>query len=296
MVYIYCRISSSAQDQGVSLETQESSLTTLCKQLGWKITNVQKVVSSAYKKISDGLDKYKELSNKKILIFSVDRFSRNVEQGKEFIKKLIDNKNTIYFLKEKLSINNYNSDKWNKFIECLVLAENESRLLGERVMLGKRKAREMGRFCGGRTPYGYKKIKTVQDGYSRLVPDVSVEAIIKFIIGARTPGLKISTLNKLLSDCGANVEGEERLIFEYGSEFKIDDGLSYGTIANILNDYKISGKKWNTTVVKNIYTRFNEFIKVSIIPDIDIVQANFPNGQIDLENLNKKLTEEKFFD
>lgn len=48
--FLVCRVSTYNQRDGLSLDTQEKNLTKYCKDAGFKIHNVIKLVSSAYKK------------------------------------------------------------------------------------------------------------------------------------------------------------------------------------------------------------------------------------------------------
>lgn len=296
-VYIYCRISSVGQDKGVSLEAQESALKSIANQLNWKIAHIQKVTSSAYKQNADGLDFYADLHNKKILIYSVDRFSRDVELGSELAKELLENNNTLYFFKEQFYLDKYEpeANKWKKFVHALTISENESKLISERVIMGKRKARELGRFNGGKTPFGFKKIKTIEEGYNKLVLDDTVEPIIKLIVACRTTHVKIETLNSLIKECGGLTEGEHKLVLDGGYSNRVEYFLSYGTIQDILNEYSIAGRKWTSSLVKTIYEKFCDKVSIEITKNKDIVNFIKPETE-DIEFINKLLGEEAFFE
>jgi DNA invertase Pin-like site-specific DNA recombinase len=281
MAYIYCRISSVGQENGVSLDAQEQKLISICKELKWHVLHTQKIISSAYKKEPKGFEYYYNLKNKKILIYSVDRFSRDVMIGLETAKELIENKNTLYFVKEHLKLDDFNIEKWTRFKEHLSFAQQESELISERVTLGKRKAMEQGRFVGGRTPFGYKKIKMVSDGFNKLIPDVSVKPIIDFIIACRTKYTTVNELNQLLSECGANNFGKHKLILEDGNAKFIEVHLEYDIITHILNEYSIANRNWTQYIVKNIY---NKFVDKNIF-DVE-----------NIEELNKQFSEELYFD
>ena len=286
MVYIYCRISSIKQTDGVSLETQESELTTISKKFNWKIQHVQKVVSSAYNTVPDGFDMYTSLHNKKILVYSVDRFSRSVENGSEMAKELIENNNTIFFWKEKLKIDScdINNDKWKIFVKCLEQSENESKMISDRVKAGKRKAMEQGRFCGGPTPFGYKKIKLIQDGYFKLVPDETTYPIINFIIACKTINTKKNKINELLGLCGVDVKGKNALNFLDDETDIITCPFDFSEIVDVLNEYNVNGRKWNYSIVKSIYFKFdNEEYK----------NRNYKKDEVNI--INEKLDAITFF-
>jgi DNA invertase Pin-like site-specific DNA recombinase len=93
MAYIYCRVSSVRQIDGVSMEVQEDVLTKTVKTLGLNVLHIQKVISSAYTSVPKEFEMYYKLSNKKLFVYSVDRYSRNVEYGLESARKLIKNGN-----------------------------------------------------------------------------------------------------------------------------------------------------------------------------------------------------------
>lgn len=274
MAYIYCRVSSVRQIDGVSMEVQEDVLTKTVKTLGLNVLHIQKVISSAYTSIPKEFEMYYKISNKKLFVYSVDRYSRNVEYGLESARKLIKNGNTIYFYKERMMLSkNDNADKWDKFTKHLKEAESESDKISERVRAGKRKALELGRFAGGNVPYGYKKIKTVSDGFNKLVQDDTKLNIINFIIACRTPDTSENKLNKLLELCGVNVKAD-RLVIVNGDTTKIESHLEFSTIADILNDYEVDKKKWSYNTVKYIYNNFKD-IKDNKDNTIEFINQKF---------------------
>jgi len=147
MAYAFCRVSTSSQSNGVSLSLQEKEINRVAKELNWNISKCEKVTGSAYKK--DPFDfAYSRLKNKKLLFYSVDRFSRNVLHATAMVDTLLLNKNVLYFIKEKLKVDTRNSPESTRLFNYIMLAENESKLISDRVSASKQYIKEQGIYNG----------------------------------------------------------------------------------------------------------------------------------------------------
>lgn len=91
--------------------------------------------------------------NINLVIFDISRFSRNIFEGTELLKKCSDKKITIYSLKENICTNNPNNMKM--FYMGLSNAQNESDDLSHRIKESIKFRKMKGIFIPGRIRFGY---------------------------------------------------------------------------------------------------------------------------------------------
>jgi hypothetical protein len=229
-MHIYCRISTKSQENGVSLDAQESHMISIADQLGSKIHSVNKVVSSAYKQTPKGIDNYVNCKNDNFMFYSVDRFSRNLEIGKTTAMELIKNGNTLYFVRERIKLTNTNDDEWIKFIKYLEHAQLESDNIRDRVLLSQR--------------------------YKSNGVNSSNDIIWQLIDCCKKRGTTARKLNAVLHKC--NVPAKCKIILGddgYSSKF-LETDMSFSSVADILNDFSIGNRQWSAASVSKYYKKF----------------------------------------
>ncbi len=186
--YCFCRVSTKEQagQNHVSLDAQEAELVKAAKETnggrGITRTKVIKISSSAYRRIPRKLLEIGEVAKRgdAILIYRVDRLSRNIIKYLAWLEDLNNRGVIIYAHSEKLR---YDSNKLD-FIEGILKAQRESQLIGERVQMSVRRRRERGDDVIGSVPYG-KKFERRENKSLKVVEDLAATAIIREICQSR---------------------------------------------------------------------------------------------------------------
>jgi len=231
--YIICRVSTinQARSTNVSLEAQESEIKCALSEL--RKTNpcvdnmrvrVYKVRKSAYRNIPPTLIKVGEALFKGdlILVWRIDRLSRNIIKYLGWLEDLDERGVHITAHCENIS---YHSDKM-LFIQCIIDAQKEAIVLGERVKSANKRKRERGDEAVGTLEYGKK--------YRRLLSRNKSYTIRKVVANNQ---LERHIINKIMQ---RNRKGEAAL-----------------KIANDLNrqGFTKRGRKWNKPMVQRLVNK-----------------------------------------
>ncbi len=199
-----------------------------------------------------------ENQNCNVIIFSIDRFSRNLKNSEEFIHKMTDKKINLLSVKENINLRTaFGKHEFRKLIS---IAQYESELISERVRNSIKYRKENG-IPIGNIPYGLVKFN------KKIVKDADEQNIIKFIVknskSKSTPERFSKELFALMRKLKRKesdmvpiiitVEDEE---YEY-AELRNDEviNITYEMMANVLNDYNIfkREKKWTKNSVARIF-------------------------------------------
>lgn len=193
-----------------------------------------------------------------LIVFSVDRFSRNSRNSEELIKLM--ESNNINLISVKDNINLKTAFGKHEFRKLISIAQYESELISERVKNSIKYRKENG-IPIGQIPFGFTKFNT------KIVKDNNEQNVIKFIIKhsktKSTPEKLSKDLFTLLKKLGntdesmvpitITIEDEE---FEY-RELRQNENINitYGIISDVLNDYEIlkKGKKWTKSSVYRVF-------------------------------------------
>ncbi len=248
-IYGFCRISSGKSS--ISLLAQEQEIERI---LPGEPKKIIKCISSAYRNIPNDMIMFKNISNAYILFCAVDRFSRNVILGSNLAKKILENKNTIHFIRENITLKYAKGFAWDKFIEYLKQSEAESDNISNRVKMAKQFLKRNGYYTSSNVPIGFKKIKLLNGRY-KLEVDKNIANIKRFVKFCRTPGTTVRTLNKQLQMCGADT-AKDPLILNINPK-KLETDLTYNNIADLLNDYSLGKRKWNSSMISRLYNTDN---------------------------------------
>lgn len=177
-VNVYVRVSSKGQNAPeigrVGMDTQNVKILEFCMANNLYVKSTVTEVGSAYRTSTPKLKKLIEETNNgtAILIYSISRFSRNVEYAKRMVKAIHEKGSFIWSVMDHMDSRNPD------FMNLVQAAENESRNLGERILAAQHRVRTQGGWVG-RKPFGYNKVRV--DGMFRLQENRLEQTIIKRI-------------------------------------------------------------------------------------------------------------------
>jgi DNA invertase Pin-like site-specific DNA recombinase len=260
---IYIRVST--QQQG--LDAQKFICENFCDDNNLNIIKYYIEKCSAYKSNTQ-----KELNrlieeNKNVLLIvaSIDRFSRNIQQADDYIKKLEEKNIIIYSIKENLKMDTaHNKYTLRNYIN---MAQYESELIGERIK-NNIKYKKLNNLHIGKVPYGYK----IEN--KKIVKDLTEQSIIKFILSnykkEKTSNELTEQLYELLKTLNYDqsyfvpliftLEDNEYEYYQYRNRDKFP--ITAQMLVNILDDYDIKkkNKPWTKSAIQSLYknTTLNE--------------------------------------
>lgn len=174
-VAAYCRVSSSFDDQLVSLETQKSHYTEYIQSRpDWEFVGlyVDEGITGTKKEVRPGLQRLLtdcQLGKIDYIVTkSLSRFARNTADCLEMIRQLLSYGIPIYFEKENIDTGTMQDE----FLVTLMssLAEQESHSISENAKWSYHQRFRAGTYKAGYAPYGY----TVEDGKYHIKEDEAV--------------------------------------------------------------------------------------------------------------------------
>jgi DNA invertase Pin-like site-specific DNA recombinase len=180
-VHIYERVSSKGQDQPeygrVGLKVQNNALLEFC--INNDITPISTTVEigSAYKngktpKLNVLINKVKK--GEPIIVYSVSRFSRNLEEANKMLTKIHNKWSYVWSITE--GIKSHEID----FKNYIKSSENESKMLSNRMISSRKRIVDLKGFTGRKKPFGYSIYKD-EYGIRRLKEHVLEQEVIKCI-------------------------------------------------------------------------------------------------------------------
>ena len=182
--YLFCRVSSKQQKgpTHVSLVAQESALQKVVANLHLKDEEVLRVKvvylqASAYNGIPSHLKDIAEVSRSKdlILIYRVDRLSRNIVRYLQLLEDMNDKGVLIYAVDENIWYHNRKLD----FIRGILDANCEAVIIGKRVKMSVEQRRKRGDHIGS-APFGSRLVRDSSHSL-KLEPHIQEQQIIKLI-------------------------------------------------------------------------------------------------------------------
>lgn len=246
---IYCRVSS-LKPESCSFMSQEDECVKYCKNNNMRIHQIQKEHNSGYgkQKILEKLI----MTNKKInlIIYDVSRFSRNKLFGYNLLKRCVKNNINVHFAKENIIFDSKNDMLPNKITIGLDESETEWHSIRNRTLQSILYRRKNG-LCLGNPPFGFDSVdkKLVKNG------EFNVIKLIVALHNGVKPSSEIKEILKTLSPEYTTLEfydENNNVIPKLHSSFTLD----FKTIAGILNDYKICGKHWIQSRVRDLYLKY----------------------------------------
>jgi DNA invertase Pin-like site-specific DNA recombinase len=261
-VIIYTRISTAKNinassnsqnaNQPISLETQYIACKEYCDLKNYNIIINISDISSAYTKTPPKLRKLISESNKgrHIIIYAIDRFSRNTDVGFQLLKDVEKYNITIEFVADGFTTSN---DRHIFQIKNAILqAENESRIIGSRIKARNTVKRAIG-WKFGNAKYGYKIV--FKNGIRKQVENPIEQRVIRFIKYISSD-YNLNTLNQYLR--AITVYNEKIKIYDSDGNEVIQDvyeAQPVKNIAELLNSYSIynrDDKKWTAMSIRRV--------------------------------------------
>jgi len=174
-VHLFCRVSSKTQagPNHVSLDTQVKKLYEVAKEkFPDHLVQAHKISASAYKGVPKKLEDISEFSGDgdAIMIYRVDRLSRNMKKFFNFLEDLDGRNICIHSCEENIW---YREDN-TKFFEHILGAQKEAEMLSRRIKESIQYRKERGDECIGGLPYGWKS-ERVLDGAGRTLKLIKVK-------------------------------------------------------------------------------------------------------------------------
>lgn len=252
--HVYCRISSFGQS-AISLDVQEQVARRMIESNNLNVISVSKEVISGYKKTSKKLAELLNERDINIVVYSVDRFSRNVINGSRLAKDLLTCGHILYFIRENLKITDSRGKNWYTFMKYLGHAEQESKAISDRVKSVRSYLKDKGYFVGSKAPFGYKKYK-LPNGRNVLKPDPAAKNIYNFVLDCKTAGTPVAKLQEDLKLCGADSVDEYPIELSDDSE-ELSDSLDDKNIADLMNEYSVPGSPYSKSQVSKIVNEFH---------------------------------------
>ena len=176
-VCLFIRVSTQAQDY----DRQISDLTAYCEQKGYVIAKTIATKITGTKVLADRLDLQELLSAanrnefSKVLVSEISRIGRNARDIRNTIDQLHRKKIAVVFKNlgglESIDENGNESFVTNIIIAIYSeLAQEEKRILSERIRSGLAEARRKGKKIG--RPEGGEDLEAVKKKYSKLIADL----------------------------------------------------------------------------------------------------------------------------
>ena len=251
-VFIYCRISSEKQ----SLESQVHTCVDYCNKKGLFVDAIIKETGSGrnMKKLKKLSKLISTVNNCDIIIYSIDRFSRNSYDA-AISMKILD-KNNIRLISVSDNIDLSTASGRHAFRMRISAAELETDLISERVKRSIAFKKSKGDAIGV-APYGYSHFKTPSGRTKRIFfyKEKQVIAFItKFCYKYYKSTVFSSDLYKLLELYDKPEDFYVPVVFENGEITVEGTTVSPEMIADILNEYDIlkRNKKWTSGSVRDI--------------------------------------------
>ena len=277
-VIIYCRKSvSKADEKEYSLEYQERYCFNFAKSNKIRVTRIMKEIKSGYKNRRRMLDEIiNEYSNITLLVYRVDRFSRNVNHGIELLETAEINNIRIIFVRDNLHFTNANPNNkdYMKILTELSEAEKESDKISQRLKETIFYKKSKGLYIGGIVPYGYNVENTFEG--KKLIVNKYEQHVIDFIILCREDDKKTKQrLNKLLKLIAKKNYRSIKLEDKKGVSMNFMEGyMTFTDIAALLNEYEVYKRKnkWTDNMINTIYK--NNTVDEDVEMEVDKVDEN----------------------
>lgn len=116
-----------------------------------------------------------------IAAWKLDRLGRNARQLNKLFGWCLDNDKTLFTTSERLDLGN-----WTGQLLATVmagLAEGELEAIRERQLASRQKLREVGRWSGGKAPYGYRSVRLEAGGWKLEIDPLSASVVRRIVDG-----------------------------------------------------------------------------------------------------------------
>jgi len=263
---LYTRVSSKSQGSQ-SLDAQNQICLNYINTNGLVLNSSFQEVGSAFngnqQVLNYIIDTYK---NSTLYVLNMSRFCRNIVKGIELLNKATVNKINVHFIEENLD--SINKTHTHQIRIKLSEAQHESELISNRINNINNVLLVKG-WKFGLAEYG--KEANIVNGVRQFVPNIMERYIIDFICQARN-GVSCKQLNNKLKKINPKADPIHFYDEDGVTKIKYFNSaytLTFGEIANLLNDYDIKkrGKNWTANSVSGVY---NTFYKLDNFSNMDL--------------------------
>jgi len=252
----YRRISTQNQSNGHSLITQKKICDEYASNNNMNISNEYSDIGTGknMKNLTNLNNLIDENNNCTLVVVNIDRFSRDLEQGLQYLKKLKSKEITLYSIEQNVSSDNISGLRLVK--SYINDSEFESKTIGLRVKKSLITIKKKGGYIGG-LKYGYQRCRL--NNIPIKVKSSSEKKIIELIKNLRLGTSSSKNISKQIKQITANNKIPDIKFYDIeDNEIEIFDKpltLTYTEIADILNDYNIKkrNKKFTKYSVSNIF-------------------------------------------
>lgn len=201
----YIRVSTSDQaENGLSLPLQREAITRYCQQNALALLKIYEDPGRSGATIerpglTDLLRDVKQRQFKKVIVWRLDRWSRDLYQGLWLSKELLIHGAEVLSISEPLNGN----DPLTKAMRAIVqtFAELERETIKNRLWSGRKRRLKNLQFAGGSVPFGYRQ----RDG--KFIIDPKAAETIRLIFKLRAKGMTYKELSAKLNHDGIKPRG-----------------------------------------------------------------------------------------
>lgn len=267
---IYCRVSTSNQTFGFSLDTQMETSTTYCTDNNYKIIDIVHEVCSAKEMCKQ--EKLVQLINSHenihIIIHDPSRLSRNISDFTQLLHICESKQITLHFVSDKLITNNNTDIK--TILSSVYDSEIEIKTLSKRIKASIAQRKRNKTYLPSIPKYGYTYEKKIyNDKLLRCVRKNEHEQKVINLINKMYWGCDIKQFQSILQE----LTGESHEIYNWSNPNENVSRIEYGNmtfvdIANFINSIELMrrGKTWTPDSVSDIINERN-LIKFDIYYD-----------------------------
>lgn len=203
----YVRVSTESQENNTSLDNQKKAIIDYCNLYNHKLLDIVEDIKSGaniekrnLKTLLNRVNNNKEIDG--IIIFKLDRLSRNLREALEEIELLNKNNKTLISISEQYD---FSSSQGKLMLSMLLsFSEYERSIIKDRLLSGKKNIKEKKGYTGGAIKLG-KKIgtKVIDNKEIKVLVDNDKEIeIIQIIKNHRRSGKSLYAIAKYLNDNG----------------------------------------------------------------------------------------------
>ena len=258
---IYCRVSN-FKLTSFSYFSQEQECFSYCKVNNMKVHEIHKEYKSGIGKQKELYNIIKKNKNINLIVYDTTRFSRNLKFGHQLLDLCLDKNIIVHFVKEKLIFSKESSENQiGKIMMGLAYSEDEWNAIRSRIITSIKNRKQMG-MCLGTVPFGFDN----KGGYLVKNDDFNV---IRLIVTLRNSNKNVDEIRNILQKLSC--EHELLQFYDENDEpinkFTNSLTLDFSEIKDILNDFNIRDKNWNTTRVRELYKKYcndTEFINDTV--------------------------------
>ena len=174
--FLYCRVSTSGQENNTSLQDQEVRGRAFIASQGWEEPDVYREVASGRDINRPALEKLRDaaIPGDRVIVLKLDRLSRSIVGGFPLIEGWAKAGISLHSVSEPIETGTAMGRSMLRMI--FNFAETEREVIAERMAAGKSRKAQRGGFNGSPIPFGYRRGGA---GGPDLVPDPSEAEVVR---------------------------------------------------------------------------------------------------------------------